>query len=150
MDVILWRHCEAAPGAPDDSRPLTPRGVWQAARVAAWLVPRLPARCRIIVSPAQRARQTADALGLPFATAGDVGTGASVEGVLRTARWPDAQESVLIVGHQPTLGRVASVLLTGSADDRAMPAGGVAWIAGSVRAGRVQVELKFDITAESI
>ena len=37
MDLILWRHAEAEPGAPDHGRRLTPKGEKQAARMAAWL-----------------------------------------------------------------------------------------------------------------
>ena len=33
--------------------------------------------------------------------------------MIAAAGWPDASTPVLIVGHQPTLGLVASMLLTG-------------------------------------
>ena len=33
MDLILWRHADAAPGEPDIDRPLTAKGLRQAARV---------------------------------------------------------------------------------------------------------------------
>ena len=68
MDLILWRHAEAEPGEPDLARELTPRGVKQARRVAKWLEPRLPDACRILVSPAARAQQTALALERKFKT----------------------------------------------------------------------------------
>ena len=128
MDLILWRHCDAAPGVPDESRPLTPLGAKQAARIADWLVPRLPEGCRIVVSPALRAQQTARALGRPFATDARVAAGASPEAVLAAVSWPDGAP-VLVVAHQPTLGQVASLVLDGEADDRSMRAGEVLWIA---------------------
>ena len=59
MDLILWRHCEAEPGAPDMGRRLTPKGLKQAARMAPFLERHLPDTCRILVSPADRAQQTA-------------------------------------------------------------------------------------------
>ena len=128
MDLILWRHCDAAPGVPDESRPLTPLGAKQAARVAAWLAPRLPEGCRIVVSPALRAQQTARALGRTFATDPRVAAGASPEAVLAALNWPDGTP-VLVVAHQPTLGQVASFVVDGEAGDRAMRAGEVLWLA---------------------
>ena len=126
--MILWRHCDAAPGLPDESRPLTPLGAKQAARMAAWLAPRLPEGCRIVVSPALRAQQTARALGRTFATDPRVAAGASPEAVLAAVNWPDGAP-VLVVAHQPTLGQVASLVVDGDADDRAMRAGEVLWLA---------------------
>jgi len=86
------------------------------------------ARCRVVVSPAVRARQTAEALGLPFETLADVGAGASVGDVLRVAGWPDAAATTLVVAHEPTLGRVAAHLLD-EAVERPLAKGGVAWLA---------------------
>ena len=79
MELVLWRHCEAAPGVPDAARPLTPRGVAQAKSMATWLVQHLPTNCRTLVSPALRAQQTAGALGRAFETTADVGTGTTVD-----------------------------------------------------------------------
>src|SRR6478672_9075250 len=73
----------------------------------------LPAGCRIIVSPALRAQQTAQALERGFETVQEIGGGASVAAVLEAVHWPRALEPALVVGHQPTLGRVASFLLAG-------------------------------------
>ena len=58
MELILWRHAEAADGGPDMARRLTLKGLRQAQDVAGWLRPRLAKHTRIIVSPAQRTRQT--------------------------------------------------------------------------------------------
>ena len=60
MDLILWRHAEAEEGGPDLERRLTARGHKHAARVAKWLLQRLPSKCTVIASPARRARQTGD------------------------------------------------------------------------------------------
>jgi phosphohistidine phosphatase len=128
MELILWRHCDAEAGVPDELRVLTPRGRAEAARMAEWLRDRLPAACRIFVSPAVRARQTAEALGLPYETRPDVAPGASVGDVLRVAGWPDAAVTTLVVGHEPTLGRVAAHLLD-EAGERPLAKGGVVWLA---------------------
>src|SRR5215831_356007 len=113
MDLLLWRHAEAEDGSPDGARKLTKHGRDQARRVAAWLKPRLPKRCEILVSPATRAQETASALGAKFATADEIGTGAAAADIIAAAGWPTRAKAVLIVGHQPTLGRVASTLLSG-------------------------------------
>ena len=125
--MILWRHGDSEAGVPDEMRALTPRGRSEAARMAEWLRGRLPPECRIVVSPAVRARQTADALGFPFETLPELAPGASIADVLRVAGWPDATATTLIVGHEPTLGRVAAHLLD-QAGERPLPKGGVVWI----------------------
>jgi len=132
MDLILWRHCDAAPGVPDGLRPLTPLGFRQAAQIAQWLDARLPGDCTIVASPALRAQQTAQALGRAFTTDERVAPGATADMVLDAADWPDAPTSVLVVGHQPTLGLVASLLLDGEPLDRALRTGEVLWLRGDV------------------
>jgi phosphohistidine phosphatase len=129
MDLILWRHCDAEPGEPDLERRLTAKGIQQAERVARWLEERLPERCRIIASPAERTQQTALALGRKFKTHPDLAPGAGVAAVLAAARWPDARDPVLVVGHQPTLGAVAAHLLAGSDLDWTIRKGAVWWLA---------------------
>src|SRR5256885_1495073 len=113
MDLILWRHADAESGEPDLGRRLTPKGFKQAERMALWLDTHLPDTCRILVSPADRAQQTALALKRKFRTLSELRPGASVDSVLAAAGWPDAREPVLIVGHQPTLGEVAAFLVSG-------------------------------------
>lgn len=128
MDLILWRHAEAEDGSPDSARKLTKHGRDQAKRVAAWLKPRLPKRCEILVSPAARAQETAAALGLRYATAVEVGTGAVAADVIAATGWPTRPKAVLIVGHQPTIGRVAATLLAGDEADWHIAKGSVWWL----------------------
>lgn len=139
MDLVLWRHCDAAPGVPDDGRPLTPRGLGQAARIAQWLGPRLPDAARILVSPALRAQQTAAALGRPFETHAGAGTDTTIDALLDVVQWPHARTVVLVVGHQPVLGRTASLLVDGDATDRAIATGEVVWLASIGEDGRARV-----------
>jgi phosphohistidine phosphatase len=128
MDLVLWRHAEAEEGVPDETRALTRRGRKQAKKMARWLRKRLPADVRILVSPATRAQQTAEALGLPFDTAKHIGTAATAVQVLKAAGWPKAGGTVLVVGHQPTLGRGAARLMTGTEADWAIGKGAVWWL----------------------
>jgi phosphohistidine phosphatase len=114
MDLILWRHAEAEDGTPDLERALTAKGQKQARRMAEWLTSQLPENCRILVSPAKRTLQTAEALGRKFRIAPEIAPDAAPETVLRLANWPNAKEAVLVVGHQPTLGQVAALLQSGT------------------------------------
>jgi phosphohistidine phosphatase len=100
---------------------LTARGHKQAERTARWLKARLPARHHVLASPAVRAQQTAHALGGRIHTEPRIDVGAGPEDVIAAVRavhkTDHKAELVLIVGHQPTLGQAAALLLTGSEDD---------------------------------
>ena len=142
MDLILWRHAEAQPGEPDMDRRLTAKGAKQAARTARWLEDHLPATCRILVSPAKRAQQTAMALNRKFKTKDELAPGAAAASILAAARWPDSNEAVLIVGHQPTLGRVASLLIAGEEAEWSIQKGAVWWLSNRERSRGPAVVLR--------
>lgn len=142
IDLLLWRHAEAEDGAPDRARELTARGRKQARAVARWLAKRLPADCRILVSPAARAQQTAAALDRPTTTDPRVDVGAGASEVLKAAGWPDGGGTVLVVGHQPTLGETAALALTGTASAWPVKKGAVWWLRRRVRDGEVEVVLR--------
>lgn len=120
MDLILWRHAEAedaAAGETDLERALTVKGHKQARRMGQWLASQLPDSCKVLVSPALRTLQTAEPLGRKFKIHADLAPGADPEDVLRAVNWPAAKDSVLVIGHQPTLGQVAALLMTGEEMD---------------------------------
>ena len=142
IDLLLWRHAEAEDGAPDGARELTARGRKQARAVARWLTKRLPDDCRILVSPAARAQQTAATLERPLKTDPRVDVGASASDVLAAAGWPDGVGTVLVVGHQPTLGQAAALALTGTASAWPVKKGAVWWLRRRVRDGEVEVVLR--------
>jgi phosphohistidine phosphatase len=142
MDLILWRHAEAEPGEPDLGRRLTAKGLKQAERMGAWLDRHLPDTTRILVSPADRAQQTALALKRKFKTVDELGPGASVASVLAEVGWPDAREPVLVVGHQPTLGEVAAFLLSGEEAAWSMRKGAVWWLTNRDRGTGAAVMLR--------
>jgi phosphohistidine phosphatase len=130
MDLILWRHAKAedARGGDDLGRALTPLGRDQAERMAGWLAPRLPATTRILASPALRCRQTVAALGRAATTVDAIGPGASADAVLAAAGWPDAGGTVLVVGHQPTLGEIVARALGDGDAGAPMGKGSVCWL----------------------
>ncbi len=144
MDLILWRHAEAFEmrEVQDDlNRALTPKGERQAQRMAAWLGRQLPASARVLVSPAKRAQQTAQALERKFKTLEALAPDGTVEGLLHSARWPESREAVLVVGHQPTLGLTAAYLAASQIEPWAVKKGAVWWLRAREREGVVQVVL---------
>ena len=147
MELILWRHAEAEDGVPDLGRELTAKGRKQAKAMAAWLDARLPANTRILASPAARTRQTAKALGRPYETLLEIAPGADAAALLAASGWPDAGGSVLIVGHQPTLGEVVARLLTGCEGDFAVKKGAIVWLVGRQGSAGPVVQLKAAMTA---
>ena len=145
MDLILWRHAEAfemREVADDLDRALTPKGERQAQRMADWLNQRLAHSTRILASPALRCQQTAKALGKKFKTLAELAPEGNGESMLKAARWPDASEPVMIIGHQPTLGFVASYLLSEQPQAWTIKKGAVWWIRGRNREDREQVILQ--------
>lgn len=116
MDLILWRHAEAEdayPGLSDLERALTSKGQKQARRMGQWLNAQLPESCRILVSPAVRTLQTVEALGRKYKIHADLAPGADPADLLKAANWPGNKDAVMIVGHQPTLGQLAALLMSG-------------------------------------
>lgn len=135
LDLILWRHAHAADardGEDDLKRALTPKGRRQATRMAQWLEHELPAKTRILVSPAQRAQETALALDRKFVTEPLLSPGASMQDLLAAVSWPNAKGSVVVVGHQPTLGLAASLVVAGVCQPWSLRKGAVWWVRRNV------------------
>jgi len=148
VDLILWRHAEAADGAPDHARELTAKGVKQAEKIAAFLHRHLPDRARVLVSPAMRAQQTAAAFTHRFTLAPALAPGASAQDVLQAAHWPSANDTVLVVGHQPTLGEVAAQLLGCDDGSLNIKKGALWWFSRREREGMAQVTLRLVIAPD--
>ena len=142
MDLILWRHAEAADGGRDLDRKLTAKGCKQAARMAEWLVARLPSRYVVLASPARRACETADALGVRYKISDRLAPGAAPSDILKAAGWPSHKGAVIVVGHQPDLGRVAAALLAAADGEWSVKKGGLWWFSDRERGGEHQVVLR--------
>ncbi len=110
MRLFLVRHTEAAPGEPDDLRPLTPAGREHARKLGASLATEHPEA--VLSSPLLRARETAaviaEAAGIaseaderlaPGATADDLRAAAAGRG-----------ETVVAVAHQPDCSEIVFAL----------------------------------------
>lgn len=149
MELILWRHAEAVDatdGQADLQRCLTGRGEKQARRIADWLRQRQPKQLRILSSPAARCRQTASALALPFDIDAKLGVTAEAADLIRAANWPDgggkSGGAVLLIGHQPTLGRLAAWLLSGQEADWEIKKGALWWFSNRDRDGKARTLLR--------
>ena len=110
MRVIVVRHAAAAPGEPDDLRPLTEQGREASRMLGELLAEREPDA--VVSSPLLRARETA------LAIAGAAGVEADVDE--RLAPGADADdlraavdgrgETVVTVGHEPDCSEIVLAL----------------------------------------
>ena len=136
MDLILWRHAEAheaAPGEDDMSRSLTPRGERQAIRMAQWLERQLPEGTRILCSPAKRTEQTAMALGRKYKLSSAITPQSTADMLLAATQWPTSKNTVLVIGHQPTLGEAVSLVLGFQKPECSVKKGSVWWLRSRLR-----------------
>jgi len=136
ISVYLLRHAAAAPHGSfprDEDRPLTPEGGEKMREAATGLLETQPFFDVIATSPLIRARQTADIVRDVFhlepaphvLTA--LAPGGDIEKILAFLREQPADSDVLLVGHQPGLGRFLSVLIwPGAPVDIPFKKGGIA------------------------
>ncbi len=150
MDLILWRHAEAANGLTDEDRTLTDRGREQAERVAGWLRSRLPKEYTLLCSPATRARQTASSLRADPKVEEALSGGSSVERILDAASWPHDDGAVVVVGHQPFMGRTAAALMTGMESGWGFGKGCAWWFRSRETGGGIDTVLRVVVDPELI
>ncbi|AGK49333.1 MULTISPECIES: phosphohistidine phosphatase SixA [Burkholderia] len=152
MNLILWRHAEAEDYASTDlARQLTARGRKDAQAVAKWLRARIERHATVLASPAARTVQTAEALTDHYRTANELAPGCDADDVLAAAGWPDGIAStVVVVGHQPTLGSVAAHLLAGSDESWSVKKGGLLWLSSRAREGNGQTVLRAAISPDLV
>lgn len=140
MNLILWRHAEAVnlgipvtPGSKRDlERALTDKGFEQAQATAHWLKKNVKRKMRVICSPALRALQTAKAYTDKPEIIDDLNPLADASHVLGAINWPQGND-VLVIGHQPWIGRVASLLLAGQEQDWSVKKSAIWWLSHRVR-----------------
>lgn len=149
MDLYLLRHGLAVePGTPgfedDAARPLTPKGRRQLRKTAAALKKIERDFDLILSSPFLRARQTAEIIAaglklkkrLKFSNA--LAPGGPVAVLLRQLERERGLEKALLVGHEPDLSRLVSLLASGGPELQLdFKKGGVCKLeAEKLRAGR--------------
>ncbi|KAF1013616.1 MAG: histidine phosphatase family protein [Burkholderia sp.] len=153
MHLILWRHAEAEDYTTSDlARRLTARGHRDAQAIAKWLKLRLESSAVILASPTARTMQTVETLTDQYRTVRELapGGGGVVE-VLAAAGWPEGiAPTVVLVGHQPTLGAVVARLLSCSNDSWSLKKGGLIWLQSRSREGGIQASLRAALSAELV
>jgi phosphohistidine phosphatase len=132
MELILWRHADAEEGADDMARRLTRKGEKQAAAMAKWLRAHLPKDYTVLASPAARAQETAAALGAKVITEKTLAPGASPAAIIKAAE--KHKGLVIIVGHQPDLGRAAAHLVADTRAEWSIRKGAIWWLSGEAPA----------------
>ena len=143
VEAFLVRHAAASParaGQPDAGRMLSPEGRSDFARCVKSLR-RLELRFdRLLHSPLLRAVETAELL-LPLARGESVVTQGLAEApcdALFAEVGAREEEALALVGHEPWLSELTSVLLYGDASRAhalSFKKGGVAWLRGSFEPG---------------
>jgi len=124
MNVYLLRHgiaCDrnAKKFPNDDQRPLTQEGIERMREAAVGVAALIDQPDLILTSPLVRTAQTADvvakSLGCEDRTeTSDALRPGATTGIVRdilAARAPDGVESILLVGHEPDMGEIASGLI---------------------------------------
>ena len=110
MRVFLVRHAEAAPGEPDELRPLTDAGRAAARALGERLAAERPDA--VVTSPHLRARETGDAIGRAAGLRADADDRLGFDATLETLR--DAVsgkgETVVAVAHQPNCSEIVLAL----------------------------------------
>ena len=113
--LYLVRHADAAPGDPDELRPLTPHGREQARNLGARLAAEGAAGAAVVTSPLLRARETAEEIARALGTAPEpderLAPGATADAVREISA--ERGGTVVAVGHQPDCSRVAAALTGG-------------------------------------
>jgi phosphohistidine phosphatase len=124
MRVILFRHGPAGSRDParwpdDSERPLTARGLEKTRDAARGLARMENTITRVWSSPLRRAVQTAKALeeavsGAKVEMLEPLAPGASNRAVLAKLAEGATDQTVVLVGHEPGLGKLATLLVVGS------------------------------------
>jgi phosphohistidine phosphatase len=118
MRLYLVQHAKAASKDADPERSLTEEGRREAQKVAAFIRPLNLSVDYMWHSGKKRAVQTSDILAEVVRTKQDAaahgGLGPNDEVAALADELVSAQGDIIIVGHQPFLGKLASLLVTGS------------------------------------
>jgi phosphohistidine phosphatase len=129
--LILLRHAKAAD--PDDyatdiERPLTARGHRDAAAAGAWLEGRGLKPDFVLCSTAVRTRETLEELGVdaPVGYEHRIYTGPALDTLELLRQVGATVETLLLVGHNPTLSELSHELAPNALADRGLATSGIA------------------------
>ena len=102
----------------------------------------------MLSSPALRAQQTAQSLGIPVKPEKSLAPGAAAAQILATAGWPAYKGLVVVVAHQPDLSSVLAQLFPGTTTYWSVKKGGLWWLTNRVRKEEVQVVVRAVISPD--
>jgi len=155
-NLIFWRHAEAeieSSTGRDTDRELTKRGRKDALKMAKWLHRHLPIDTQVLCSPARRCLETAAALQSASAVDGghkkqlDINVAeflsidSRLEDIAQKLVNDDSNKTILIVGHEPNLGRLISQLLGMEKSACSVKKGAVWWLRQKIINGGLQTYL---------
>ena len=132
--LVILRHAKAAnpEGAKDVDRPLTARGHADAAAAGAWLSHQDCLPDLVLCSPARRTRETWHGVALALSAAPEVRyeedlySGSAQEMIEMVTEVEDEFTTVLLIGHNPGVSHLSSILDPNRADPDGLRTAGVA------------------------
>jgi phosphohistidine phosphatase len=161
LNLYVTRHCEAAPlgGAVqrDADRPLTAGGEDDARLIAGALAALEGSFGLILSSPLERALQTSKIIASllpgtpPVTTSGNLAPGFRPKTLLAELAQASSVKGVIIVGHQPDLGELITLLVAdGSSAGIVFPPGAAAKITFDPAPGGHESGLHWLLTPETV
>jgi phosphohistidine phosphatase len=132
--LVLVRHAQAADAPVDADRPLTAAGLRRATAIGVWLGQAGLVPERVLVSPARRAVQTWEAAGGVPPVVDPRVYDNTVQSLLAAVQdTPEGVRTLVLVGHNPSIGELVAALDDGLGDpvarraaETGFPTGGVA------------------------
>ena len=112
------------------------------AAMAKWLRAHLPDEYTLLASPAVRAQQTAAALETKIVTDHALAPGATPSAIIQAAQ--KHKGLIIVVGHQPDLGRTAAQLVANARGEWSVQKGAIWWLEGAAPA-RVKAVVSPDL-----
>ena len=151
--IVLVRHAEKDTSVANNPDPeLSAEGRERAIKLMNFVKRYKPHE--IFSTNYKRTRQTADALETDYRVERNLAPDVDVAHYLAASVWPEGPEgcggTVVLVGHQPILGRLASLLLCGEEQNWSVRKGAVWWLTTRDREGRAQVVLRSVINPEQL
>ena len=156
-NLILWRHADAEAESvtgKDADRALSKSGHKDADSMAKWLHKNLPDNTEILCSPARRCLETLAALQpmdqlntqqeeakYPVQIVDFLSVDSTAQLIIKKVANGDTSKTLLLIGHQPNLGRVVAKVLGMNEDACVVKKGAIWWLRQRLMVGQVQTYL---------
>ncbi len=156
-NLILWRHAEAEVDSvtgKDADRALSKNGHKDAVKMAKWLHQHLPDNAEILCSPARRCLETLAALQqldevdtqhkgkkYPVQIVDFLSVDSTAQTILKNVANDNISKTLILIGHQPNLGRVIAKLLGMNEGACVVKKGALWWLRQRLMVGQPQTYL---------